>query len=163
MERAYIIHILSRSTQVCTSLLFSCSPVLMMTLQKRTATSAYAGVPKKVCHFIKIDEKLKMIKNHEGGMRLMAIAGEFGWPVLTVATIMKDKDHIRKAACRKSNLQMTITTKKHEGQISNMEKLLARWIKDCIIIDLPLSFRQIHKRMISLYEAMKRDFCVEEG
>ena len=63
----------------------------MMSSKKRTATSAYAAVagPEKICHSIKIDEKM-IIKNHEGGMPLTATAGEFGQQLSIVATIMKD-------------------------------------------------------------------------
>ena len=61
------------------------------------------------------------------------------------------------------NLQMTIIMKEPEGPISEMEKLLAKWKRDCNNKDLPLNLDQIQKRAKSLYQAMKSELSVEKG
>ena len=98
-----------------------------------------------------------MSDNHKGGMPLIAINGEFSLSSSSVPTILKNKEYIKTAAIATTNLKMTIMIKKHEGPLSEMEKLLAKRIRICIDKDL-LSLEQIQKNVRSLFEDMKRKY-----
>ena len=110
-----------------------------------------------------MDEKMRMIEKYEGKMSLTNIAREFGVAISTVACIVKDKQRIRKASRGTTELKMTIITKKREGPISEMEKLLARWIRDCVDKDIALTLKQIQGKALSFHEDMKRELGMEGG
>jgi hypothetical protein len=73
---------------------------------------------------IDLEMKIRIIRKYEGGQRLSAISRELVFAVSTVNAIVKDatriKEHVKGTAMMKS----TIITKKHEGAINEMEKLL---------------------------------------
>ena len=97
-----------------------------------------------------------MIENHEGGLPLTNISLKFCRPVSTVSTFLKDIEHIRAVAIGRMNSQIMIM-KKCEGPISDMKKLLARWMMDCIEED------QIQKKARDFYQDMERELNWEEG
>nr|XP_023648729.1 tigger transposable element-derived protein 1-like isoform X2 [Paramormyrops kingsleyae] len=107
---------------------------------------------------IDLELKMKIIRKYEGGQSLSAIAREFGLAVSTINTIVKDaariKQHVRRAACLKS----TIITKKREGAISEMEKLLTLWIEDQIQKRIPLSLVTIQAKARSLFDDLREKY-----
>lgn len=70
-----------------------------------------------------------MIKDYEGGKRVMVIAGQSGMSHSTIATIL-NKNKVTEAVIGSASLTATRLTKIQKGPISDMEKLLMTWIQD---------------------------------
>jgi hypothetical protein len=111
--------------------------------------------PSHKCTAIDLELKLRMIRKYEGGQSLSAIAGELSAVVSTVNTIVKDasriKKHVKGMACMKS----TIITKRREGVITEMEKLLTIWMEDQIQKRVLLSLMLIQAKARSLFENLR--------
>jgi hypothetical protein len=85
--------------------------------------------------------KIRMISKYECGQSLSATACELGFVVSTVNTVLKDITHIghvKGMAKMKWN-----NNRKHEGVISEMEKLLRILMKVQIQKHVPLSLMTI--------------------
>nr|XP_023694244.1 tigger transposable element-derived protein 1-like [Paramormyrops kingsleyae] len=107
---------------------------------------------------INLELKIKIIRKYEAGQCLSAIAREFGLANSTVNTIVKDaariKQHVKGTACLKS----TIITKRREGAISEMEKLLTLWMEDQIQKRVPLSVMTVQAKARSLFDDLKKKY-----
>jgi transposase-like protein len=104
---------------------------------------------------IDLEMKTKIIRKYEGGQSLSAVARELGFAVSTVNTIVKDAARIKEHAKRTSTMKTTIITKKREGAISEMEKLLTVWMEAQIQKGVPLSLVMIQARARDLFENLK--------
>ena len=105
---------------------------------KRNKTSVCDGTkPKR--RSIDLEQKIKIIKQREGGKSVGDIARDFDMSHTTVTTILKSKDKITEAAKGTAPMTLTRLDKKREGPISDMEKLLSVWIEDQTQKRIPLS------------------------
>jgi hypothetical protein len=104
---------------------------------------------------IDLELKLRIIRKYECGQSVTAMARELSLAVSTVNTIVKDafriKEHVKGTACMKS----TIITKRREGAITEMEKLLTIWMEEQIQERVPLSVMMIQAKARSLFEHLK--------
>lgn len=90
--------------------------------------------PKKVAdsegrkkRMLSLETKLEIIKKYENGMRLSAIAKEYGRNPSTIGTILKQKEVIKAATPSKG---ITLLSRKRTPINDEMERLLLLWIKD---------------------------------
>ena len=96
----------------------------------RKRSSDGKGEPSHKLHVIDFETKMKIIHKHEGGQTITSIAHELGYAPSTINTIVKDAACIREHAEGTATMKATIITKKREGAISEMEKLLSIWMED---------------------------------
>ena len=89
--------------------------------------------PKKVSdiegkkRMLLLETKMEMIKKHESGMKLTAIAKEYGRNLSMIGTILKQKEAIKAATPAKG---VTVLSSKRTLIHEEMERLLLLWIKD---------------------------------
>jgi hypothetical protein len=104
---------------------------------------------------IDLEMKIRIIHKYEGGQSLSAISRELGFAVSTVNTIVKDAARIKEHVKGTAMLNSTIITKKREGAISEMEKLLTMWMEVQIQKHVPLSLMTIKAKARNLFEDVK--------
>ena len=75
----------------------------------------------------------------------------------TVATILKDKDHISAHLKSATPMNSTMITKQRSGVLMEMERLLLLWIEDNNQRSMPLSEQIICEKARTLYEALKKE------
>lgn len=115
-----------------------------------------AGIKsKKQRSTITLEEKLNIIRMYEDGKIISTIARDINRPISTVNTIVKDKVRIVESMKDAVPLKGTIITKKRQGPISEMEKLLSHWIEDQTQKGIPLSFLIIQEKARSLYKDLQ--------
>lgn len=92
----------------------------------KCASSAGGDKGKRKSSII-MEVKLEIIKKYESGMRIMAIANEYGRNQSTISTIIKNKEAIKASKSAKG-----VTTFSYNRTALNdeMETLLLIWIKD---------------------------------
>uniref|UniRef100_A0A8C9W2M3 HTH CENPB-type domain-containing protein n=1 Tax=Scleropages formosus TaxID=113540 RepID=A0A8C9W2M3_SCLFO len=113
------------------------------------------GAVKKKRKTIDLEMKVKIIVQHENGKSVSTIARDLGFSHSTISTIIKDKARIREAVKGSAPLKATIITKKRQGPIDEMEKLLVTWMEDQTQKRVPLSLLTIQAKARSLFEALK--------
>ncbi|KAM9604243.1 zinc finger MYM-type protein 5 isoform 1-T2 [Trichechus inunguis] len=122
---------------------------------KRSKTSASNSSSKRQRKSIDLEVKQKVIKQHEGGKSVNAIARDLGMSHSTITTILKNKEKILQAVKGSAPLKATRLTKMREGPISDMERLLMTWIEDQTQKQIPLSTSTITAKARSLFEMLK--------
>ncbi|KAM9674119.1 LOW QUALITY PROTEIN: isopentenyl-diphosphate delta-isomerase 2-like [Trichechus inunguis] len=98
---------------------------------------------------------MKIIKAYDNGKEFGEIALEEGLSHLTISIIIKDKNRILEAVKGAIGIKSTILTKKRQGPVHKIEKLLVIWIKDQIQKRIPMSLLTIHTKSCSLFENLK--------
>uniref|UniRef100_A0A0L8IC39 HTH psq-type domain-containing protein n=1 Tax=Octopus bimaculoides TaxID=37653 RepID=A0A0L8IC39_OCTBM len=80
-------------------------------------------------HAILLEDKLAMIKRHEKGEKVVAIARSLGMSRTTVSTIVHNKDKILALLkYEASGMKNTVINKKRGKIFEEMESLLSLWI-----------------------------------
>ncbi|XP_042215701.1 tigger transposable element-derived protein 1-like isoform X3 [Homarus americanus] len=123
---------------------------------KCSATSPSGSSSKKQRKSIDLEEKLKIIRQRDGGKSVNAIARDFGMSHSTITTIMKKREKILEAVKGSASMKATRLTKFREGPISNMEKMLVTWIEDQTQKRVPLGTLTITAKAKSLFEMLKQ-------
>lgn len=100
------------------------------------------------------------IVQHEDGNSSSAILG-LSHP--TLSTILEDKHHLRKAVKGSAHIKSTITTKKRQRLIPEVDKLVMTWIEGHMQRRLPLSQQMIQARARSIFETLKARSSGEYG
>ncbi|XP_045149967.1 zinc finger MYM-type protein 5 isoform X3 [Echinops telfairi] len=123
--------------------------------RKHSKTSASDSSSKRQRRSIDLEVKQKVIKLHEGGKSVNAVARDLGMSHSTITTILKNKEKILRAVKGSAPLKATRLTKMREGPISDMETLLMAWIEDQALKRIPLSTSAITAKARSLFEMLK--------
>ncbi|KAJ7319616.1 hypothetical protein JRQ81_019127 [Phrynocephalus forsythii] len=76
---------------------------------------------------IPLEDKQEIIRKHEGGMRVIELAREYGKSPSTIATILKNKDKITERGVAK---QATRIMKQCPPVLEQVEKLLFIWVEE---------------------------------
>ncbi|KAM6179038.1 zinc finger MYM-type protein 5-like [Rhynchocyon petersi] len=118
-------------------------------------TSASDSSNKRQRRSIDLEVKQTVIKLHEGGKSVNAIARDLGMSHSTITTILKNKEKILRAVKGSAPLKATRLTKMREGPISYMETLLMTWIEDQTQKRIPLTTSAITAKARSLFEMLK--------
>ncbi|XP_075210241.1 putative CENPB DNA-binding domain-containing protein 1 [Lycorma delicatula] len=85
------------------------------------------GEKKKPKKMISMEAKHEIIAKHEGGVRIIDLANEYGRNPSTISTIIKQKEAIKKLQPSKG---VTIISKLRTNIHDEMEQLLLLWIKE---------------------------------
>ncbi|XP_060771024.1 tigger transposable element-derived protein 1-like isoform X4 [Neoarius graeffei] len=129
----------------------------LVTTGKRFPAERVSSIPpaKKARKAIDLDTKMMVIKQHEGGKKVNAIARAMKLSHSTVSTILKDKERICEAVKGSAPMRSTVITKQRTGPIHEMEKLLHVWMEDQIAKRTPLSLFTIQTKARSLFQTLK--------
>ncbi|XP_068240199.1 putative CENPB DNA-binding domain-containing protein 1 [Palaemon carinicauda] len=122
--------------------------------KKRKSTTPQGSLAKKQRKAIDIDTKLKIIKQHEGRMKVQAIASSMGLAYSTISTIIKDKARVKETAVNTIGCN-ALLTRQRKGVIHEMEKLLALWVDDKISKKIPVSLILIQTKALSIFNTLK--------
>ena len=98
---------------------------------------------------------MKVIKEYEGGKKVNSIARDNQLSHSTVSTILKDKDRIKEAVKAAAPIKSTIITKKREGPIAEMEKLLYTWLEDNRQRNVKMMLRGVQSKATSLFKTIR--------
>ncbi|XP_036364351.1 tigger transposable element-derived protein 1-like [Octopus sinensis] len=114
-------------------------------------------------HAITLEDKLIMIKRHEKGEKVVAIARSFGMSRTTVSTIVHNKDkilaHIKSEA---PGMKNTVINKKRGRIYEEMESLLSLWIVWLNRQRAPICQKIIQEKALSLFEELKKKYPHEK-
>ena len=101
-----------------------------------------------------METKLEIIKKYEDGMRLSAIAKEYGRNPSTIGTILKQKEAIKAATPSKGT---TVMSSKRSHINDDMERLLLIWIKDKEIAGDTLTEAAICHKASAIFEDLVKE------
>ena len=121
---------------------------------KRKRTDSTPGSAKKQRKAIDLNTKLKIIKDYEGGKKVLAIASSMGLAHSTISTIIKDKERVKETA-RTSVGYDAVITRQRKGLIHEMEKLLAIWLDHNLDKKIAMNLYTIQAKALSLFKKLK--------
>ena len=123
---------------------------------KRKADSSDGSASKKR-KAITMQVKLDIIKRSKNGETPTNIDRSLGLSRSTVATILKDKEHIIVHVKGSAPMKATVITKQCSGLIIEMERLLVLWLEDQNQRRIPVSLMVIQEKAKQLFEALKKE------
>lgn len=104
---------------------------------------------------ITLEEKLLIIQKYEEGQTLSGIARMFDMAVSTVNTIVKDKERIKDYVKDSATMKASVISKKRNNAFTEMETMLAIWIKNQTHKRVPLTLSMIQAKARSIYNSLK--------
>ena len=113
--------------------------------------------PKKM---ITIEVKHEIITKYERGVRIIDLAKQYGPNSSTIATILKQKDAIKKMQPSKG---VTIISKLRSEVHDEMERLLLLWIGEKQLAGDTISELIICEKASAIFKDLKRDASEREG
>ena len=124
----------------------------MMTKGKNTSPERIGKKPRKT---LDLEIKKRIITHFEEGKKVNAIAHDLQLSHSTISTVLKNKIKIMEAVKSSACMKSTIITKKRQGPIHEMEKILILWIEDQIKKCVPLSLTIIQAKARSLFATLR--------
>ncbi|XP_045123812.1 tigger transposable element-derived protein 1-like [Portunus trituberculatus] len=98
-----------------------------------------------------------IIKRSQKGETPTNIGRLLGLSRSTVATIIKDKEHIMEHVKGSAPMKVTVITKQRSGLIIEMERLLVLWLEEQNERRIPVSLLVIQEKAKRLFEALKEE------
>uniref|UniRef100_S4RIC1 HTH psq-type domain-containing protein n=1 Tax=Petromyzon marinus TaxID=7757 RepID=S4RIC1_PETMA len=105
---------------------------------------------KKKRKAITLEQKMKIINQHEAGKAVTVIARDNQLSQSTISAIVKDKKRIMEAS--------TIISRKRTEPLEEMEQLLVTWMEDRIQKRMPLSLLTIQAKARMLFYDLKKRY-----
>ena len=126
----------------------------------KKSPSASASAKSKA---VSLEDKVDIIKRHEKGEKVVAIARALGLSHTTVSTIVHDKDrilsHVKDQA---PGMKNTIINKKRGKIYEEMEKLLSLWIDRQNHQLASVSQEPVQEKALSLFEDLKKSMLMRK-